>query len=1307
MRIILSILICLLWVSDQTLNARQLHYSFHQISIEEGLSQSSVQAILIDSKGTLWIGTKNGLNKYVQQELKTFLHQPDNPTSIPHNQIHHIEEDSIGTIWLSTANGIATYNYQGDEFTLISRNIAYSSIKVEGGILFGGDNFILRYDYRLKNIERIYLMPEESTKNPVSYRIQRLIPWKKNKVLVGTRQKGVYIYDTVTHSFTPFITTHRSLLMSLYATSNGQVYTSHYGSGLFCYDNEGKELYHYKKDNSPLTDNYILDITEHDGKLWLATDGGGINLLSLTDRSITSLQQIAGDKASLPDNSIIKLYKDTEGNLWAGSVREGIFIIKKNHIQTFKDATLNTPYGLSDKTITSLHEEENGEVWIGTDGGGINHYSPQTNRFTHYPTTNGDKITSITAFSEEEMLVSIYTRGLHLFNKKKGTYRPFIIVNDEINKKERDYGYIPLAHRVNKDKIYIWGLYAWCYNLSTHSFSPIQFTDPSCSPAALKLSYANDSITLMIRDNHVYMGNLNTDTVEPCFEVNKEERITAVSMDNNQRIWTGTNHSFGYYDLNEKKYYSIPTKLFSSVSYLALDTKDRLWICAQNMLFTYNLLDKKFTVWNSSDGYMPNEILFSFQKHNNPDYIYLGGTEGLVKIQTKDIKPKNISSKIELADLHFNGLSCRKNIKNNTIKIPWNYLSLSAIVQVNTQDIFQKSLIRYSIRHNGTERQYESYENVFNLATLASGEYAIYASCNLKDGTFTEPVHLVNIIITPPWYKTIWFILLLIVILLLLSYILLKFYNHKKEEAMKEKIRQYKHQMNEDKINFLVNINHELRTPLTLIYAPLKRLASKDSSLLSSSDAKSLFRIVYNQAQRMKNIINMVLDMNRLESGTDNLKMQLHPLNDWVRLVTTDFENEWNERNIQVAFQLDERIGDVWFDEWKCQIVFSNLLMNALKFNKEGGKITITTELLENRVRVSVADQGIGLSHLDTHKLFTRFYEGKHTRQGSGIGLSYAKMLIELHGGSIHAFTNEDKGATFYFELPLTESSPQPVSSAIQPPVLDMKDTLSIEIDKKQYTLLVVEDEDELREYLQQTLSESFKEVYNAPNAEAALAICREKQPSLIISDVMMPGMNGYEFCRQVKNDINISHIPVILLTARCDDESIKHGYKQGADFYMAKPFEMDFLQTIVCNLLSNREHKRQRFNMSEPMATPQEATISQRDEDFMIKLNELIRSNLETEDISVEFLTDNMAMSRASLYSKVKILTGLGVNDYINRLRIERAVELLTSTDKPVNDIASEVGFTYPRYFSTLFKKIKGITPTQFKESIQKEGKN
>lgn len=915
------IIICLLTIGITKFDAQQQPYSFHQISIEEGLSQSSAEAILSDSKGTLWVGTRNGLNKYVQQELETYFHEPDNPNSIPHNKIHHIEEDSTGTIWISTANGIATYNYQGNEFTLISRSIVYSSLKTDGGVLFGGDNFILRYDYRLKNIERIFLQPEETVKNPITYRIQRLVPWDKDKVLVGTRQNGIYIFDTKKRTFEPFITIPRTLLMSLYVSSDRHIFTSHYGMGLFCHDANGKELYSYQRANSSLNNDYILDITEHDGKIWMATDGGGINILSLTDGSMETLQQMAGDPLSLPDNSILRFYKDRNGNLWAGSVREGIFIIKKNHIQTYKDAPLNSLYGLSDKTVTSLHEEADGEVWIGTDGGGINHYSPYTNRFTHYPTTLGDKITSITAYSDEEMLVSIYTRGLHLFNKKKESYRPFTIVNEKINNQERNYGYIPLAHRVNKDKIYIFGLYAWCYNLPDKSFHPIKFSDPDISPSAFKLAFVNDSICLLTKNNRVFVGDLNTDSVSLCFEINKEEHINAVSLDNNQRIWTGTNLGFGYYDLKEKKYHSIPTGLFSSVSSLTIDSNNRLWICGQNMLFTYDIANNKFNVWDISDGYSPNEILFSFQRQDNSGYIYLGGTEGLVKIQTENIHTQNTFSKIELADLHFNGLSCKKKIKDKTISIPWDYESLSAIVQINSQDIFQKKLIRYIIRNEKTERQYESYDNTFNLTTLVAGKYNIWASCNNKDGSFTEPVHLIDIVITPPWYKSTWFLLLLILSFAALSIYTMVCISRKKEKAMKEKMAEYKQQMEEDKINFLIN--------------------------------------------------------------------------------------------------------------------------------------------------------------------------------------------------------------------------------------------------------------------------------------------------------------------------------------------------------------------------------------------------ISQRDKEFMSKLNELIRKNLSTEDITIDFLTDNMAVSRASLYNKVKALTGLGVNDYINRMRIEKAVELLTQTDKAINDIACEVGFTYPRYFSTLFKKIKGVTPTQFKENFKVEERN
>lgn len=915
---IIAIIICLLTIGKTPLDAQQQNYSFHQISIEEGLSQSSGEAILLDSKGTLWIGTRNGLNKYVQQELKTFFHDPDNPNSIPHNKIHHIEEDSIGTIWISTANGIATYNYQGNEFTLISRSIVYSSLKTDGGIMFGGDNFILRYDYKLKNIERIFLQPEETTKNPIAYRIQRLIPWEKDKVLVGTRQKGIYIYDPKAQTFTPFITISRPLLMSLYASSNGYVYTSHYGEGLFCYDHDGKELYNYTKTNSPLTNNYILDITEHDHKLWLATDGGGINILSLEDGNMTALQQTPGNPLSLPDNSILRFHNDKNGNLWGGSVREGIFIVKKNNIQTYKDAPINIPYGMSEKTVISLYGEENGEIWIGTDGGGVNHYSPFTNQFTHFPHTLGDKVASITAYSEEELMVSLYTKGLYLFNKKNGTYRPFTIVNEKINNQERNYGYIPLAHRINDEKIYILGLYAWSFNLSSQRFNPIHFTDSTTSPSGLKLAFANDSICLITRNNLVYIGNLKTDSVSLCFEVNKEEHINAVSLDDRQRIWTGTSHGFGYYDLNKKEYHSIPTGLFNSVSSLTTDTKDRLWICGENMLFTYDFMNNKFNIWDSSDGYTPNEILPSFQKSGHSEYLYLGGTEGLVKIRTESIEVQNTLSQIELADLHLNGLSCKKKIKDRTIKVPWNYLSLSAEVQINSQDIFQKKLIRYIIRQNKTERQYESYDNVFNLTTLVAGEYSVWASCNQKDGSFTDPIHLIDIIITPPWYKSTWFLLLLTISFAVSSIYAILYISRKKEEKMKGKLAEYKQQMEEDKLKFLIN--------------------------------------------------------------------------------------------------------------------------------------------------------------------------------------------------------------------------------------------------------------------------------------------------------------------------------------------------------------------------------------------------ISQRDKDFMSKLNELIQNNLSVEDITIDFLTDNMAVSRASLYNKVKNLTGLGVNDYINRMRIERAVELLTQTDKSINDISSEVGFTYPRYFSTLFKKIKGVTPTQFKEKFKLE---
>lgn len=931
-----------------------VNYSFIQLSIEQGLSQSTAQSILLDHKGTLWIGTKSGLNSYTQEGIKTYLHHSGDPHSLPSNYINHLTEDSLGNFWIATSKGLALYDDEQDQFNTVNSSIIYSSVGVEGGMWFGSENAIHCYDYKSKELKTIHIEKEEGKGiNPVDYRIQKMLYLEDGKILIGTRKKGIYLYDCRIRQFTLLIPSSQNLLTSLYVTADHHIYTAFYGEGFYCYDRTGKMLKHYTKENSGLKNNYVLDMAEYNGNIWLATDGSGINLFTPRTFQFSQLQHIVGDYSSLPVNSITLLYKDMKDNLWAGSVRGGIFSIKETYIKTYKEAILNNTNGLSEQSVISLYEEKDGKVWIGTDGGGINLYDPSTDKFIHFPSTYGDKVVSIAEVSETELMVSLYTKGIFLFNKKTHKYRPFTIVDEETNKKECFYGYLPLANQVADGKIYIISCGTYVYHTHDHTFSRMQTDrDYDFSNDALCLSYSNDRFSLLKCAHQAFWVDQKSDSIRLLFELEKDELITSMSYDNNRMIWTSTNKGLGFFDLESQKYHRIRTRLFNGISYLIADGKGRLWICAQNHLYSYIIKENRFILWNSSDGFPPNEILFAYQKQSNRDYIYLGGSEGLVKINTDIPYTETQIPEIYLSEILFNGSPSLKKVKENTIKIPWNYNSLSVHFRIKNRDVFQKYLLQYTIEGRG-KQSIETYDPVLNLSSLSAGNYSIWVSCNTKNGNRTPSKQLIHIIVTPPWYKTVWFIGVAAVLFIIMTASIGYIHYRRKERNMKG------------------NVNYFLQAVL--------------NDMLSSKEEKQ-------------------------RGEEDN-----------------------------------------------------------------------------------------------------------------------------------------------FAETPLSDISSK-------------------------------EDDSRLEETGQQTQAKNSKE-----------------------------------------------------------------------------------------------------------------------DEEFLNKLNMLIHENMAGGELSIKFLTDKLAMSRASLYNKVKFLTGLGVNDYINRLRIEKSVFLLTNTNMNINEISYEVGFSYPRYFSTSFKQIKGMTPTRFKEENKK----
>ena len=1292
----------LIWILFFVLStkAEQQDYYFRQISLEQGLSQSRVQCIYRDHLGVIWIGTKWGLNSYDQSELKSYFHDREQPNSLPDNFIRFITEDRLGDLYVSTNKGIAIYNKAENQFQPLKYNgkpfNAWSYLQIGDNFLFGGEETLYQYNLTDKSITTIF--PDIDGDKLKC--INRIFQWSPDMLITSSKKDGLWMYDLIKKKMyrCPFVKERE--INTIFVDSQNRLWVSFYGKGIACYSKEGKRLFSLSTKNSGLNNDIIFDFLEKDNQLWIATDGGGINILDFQTMKFSYLKHISDDEQSLPNNSIYRLYKDQMDNIWIGSIHGGLFAIKKVFIKTYKDVPLNNPNGVSERTVVSIFEDKDTLLWIGTDGGGINSFDQKTNTFHHYPTTYGEKVTSITDFSENELLLSCFNKGVFTFNKRTAQMQPFPIINDSISKREFSSGDLVNLY-ATKDNIYILGAKVYIYNKHTRQTSILYAPQIDIQrQIAMQAIYSDDTHLYLMGTNNLFKLNFKTNELSSLVNMKEGDDFTSACRDDKGNFWIGSNFGLLFYNKQTGKTEKIHTNLFNSVSSLAYDKKGKVWIGAQNMFFAYIINEKRFVILDESDGVPSNELIFTPIPALRTPNLYMGGTMGLVRINTDIIFESNSSPILKLLEVKLNGKSTLKQVNNNCISIPWNHSSFNIKVIADEKNSFRKHLFRYVI--TGKDKMViESYLQTLELGTLASGEYTISVSCDTSNGEWSQLTEILTIIVSPPWWKSTWFIILCIFFAFLVAGMVFFSLIRKKENRLKREMREHEKKIYEEKIRFLINISHELRTPLTLIYASLKRILNKE---VKQDELPEYLQGAFKQANQMKDIINIVLDARKMEVGQEVLHISSHPLHKWIQEVAETFQTASKAKEIEITYDFDDSIQSIAYDDTKCKVVLSNLIMNALKYSPNQTRIVIKTIRTNESIQIHVQDQGIGLDNVDIKKLFTRFYQGKHNEGGSGIGLSYAKMLIDLHGGRMGAFNNKDRGATFFYEIPANLQEQEvscPQHSYLNELLSSPEEEEKIEsgsFSLQGYSLLIVEDKQDLREFLKNALKDKFKKIYQAENGLVALEVIKQQQPDIIVSDVMMPQMNGYQLCKEIKENLNISHIPVILLTARADSESQMLGYKLGADAYLPKPFEMEMLLSVIQNQMRNREYIKSRYRGNQFILSPQEATFSNADEQFMIKLNEMIDQNLSQPDLDVKFLTAQMAMSRTSLYNKIKELTGMGANDYINRRRIDKAIILLTQSDMSITEISEQVGFTYQRYFSTLFKEMKGMTPSQFR---------
>ena len=1284
-------------------------YNFRSITTRDGMP-SSVRCIHAEKRGFVWIGSSNeGLVRYDNFLPRRYTAREGDIHALPGNHIVQIVEDSLAQIWVLTNRGLARYQPASDDFFIPKRGagpsgenlVVQCAMPVAGGVLFGSQNQIFRYDYAS---DRIDLLLSFETERP--YPIQAIYPQQDGTLLCFNRWHGLLQLDPrdggVRHPDFGCRKENSAMLVD----TKGRIWLSPYNRGIECYDARGHCIARYNTRNSALSNDVVLCMIENENRIWIGTDGGGINILDPAEGSIEVLKHTPGDVRSLPGNSVLSLYCDPNGTIWAGRVRGGLFIIRKSAMQMYVGTSPMATNGLSDESVLCLYRDPGAdEIWIGTDGGGIDRFDPRTGRFTHYPATFGNKVASIAGLSRNELLLSIFSRGLFAFDRRSGALRPVEFADSLLRYQMTYSGQSVNLLQESPASVLLLSSPLHRYHLDSKRMEVLD------SPGNLNggfpiatfggASYFHDQ-------RRIYRVKWRARKVECFFEVGRGSLINSVASSEEGIFWIVTDRGILRYSPATADCEPVPVPFNSWVQNIVCDTRGRVWTGTDQGVFAWLPDVRRFIPFGESEGAAWNEYQSKARLATPGGDVYLGGIEGLLHIRGDLFSSMAADAadapELEPLDILLDGERLDNGPVDRKIDLPWTNKSLVVRIRVRENDLFRKRLYRFRVTGDNYREVIDSYDPELTLRNLVPGNYLIEATCNTRDGEWTPWKPVLNGVVNPPWYRTGWFTALWILVAAGAILGLFMALLHRKEVRLQRELERHKQPIAEDKVRFLINISHELRTPLTLILGPLGRLIRTSDD---TDGDRPLLRKIYKQAQRMKELINMVLTLRKMETGTTTLHPQMQELNRWVEEVVDDFGLEADERGIEIRLEADPRIGERSFDVGKCMIVLSNLLVNALKHSPDQSLITVRTELDETSrcIRISVIDRGCGLKGVDVSRLFTRFYQGDYERTGSGIGLSYAKILVEQHGGRIGAGDNPEGGAIFYFELPAELSDDQIVcqprnylndllmaESPVEQPVA--------EADLSQLSLLIVEDDEELITYLRGEFGPRARRLFTARDGVEALEVLEREEVDVVVSDVMMPRMDGYELCQQVKSRIAISHIPVILLTARNDERSQLIGYNNGADAYMAKPFEVEMLAAVIVNLLRNRSLVRDRYRNQRVMPTPQETTFSSADEEFLMRLRTLIEANLQQVDFNIPYLCREIGMSRTVLYNKLKLLTGLNVKEYVNKIRIERACRLITETELSITEVAEQTGFSSARYFSTAFKQYMGVTPTQYKSN-------
>ncbi len=1269
--------------------------SHHRVyGINPSLPGYSITSLMHDRQGNTWMVSSNsGLYKYSPQ-LDSLIHIISNPldsTSLISNSLSVIADDPEGYIWIIHHNGIIEKMYTANANVILRSYDLYRYLRekpqtFELYIDRDGDLWIYStsdangvFYFNTENLSLHHLNQNSSPYRLNNNIVMDVIQDEEGLIWIGTDHGGINLLNK--ENFTISYILHnpddqRSLsqnsVISLYRDNNNIIWVGTFKGGVNYYHENLLKFSLFKHQPSNPNSLGFNDVNcfleDYKGNIWIGTNGGGLDYYNRSSNTFTTFVHDPEDPHSISNDVIVSLCQDHTGRLWIGTFYGGLNYFDGERFYSYTHIA-GDPESISDNRIWEIFEDSENNLWIGTLGGGLELFDRRTNTFKHYNagepnSVNSEFVIDIIEDKEENLWIAT-ANGLDKMDKQTGRFTHYIRINNDTS------------------------------------------------------SISNNNVIILL-------------------------------LDSRGQLWLGTRDGLNLYNKASDNFIvfrqsdGLPD---NTISGIVEDNSGNLWLSTINGLS--NLIIKEdsltgrhtytFKNYDESDGLQGKEFNEKSVYKTTRGELLFGGSNGFNMFYPENIKMNKIKPKVVITDFQLFNKRLETGSKiNGRILLDQSISYTRELVLKHNEDMFSIEFAALSYLHPGKNR-YKFMLEGFNKSWISAsddqrtatytnldpGEYIFHVKASNNDGVWNHDATTLKITVRPPFWLTPWaigiYIILILGALLLLRHLIqererLKF--HTQQEKQKS---QRMHELDMMKIRFFTNISHEFRTPLTLILNPLEKLIATNTV----PDNKQYLMLIQRNARRLLTLVNQLLDFRRMDVQKFSLNPSMGNIIEFLKDVTFSFIDLADKKNIQLTFYSEVEEFFTLFDHDKLEKILFNLLSNAFKFTNEKGKIAVKVKFPDSvpdihkqkiqvvdkqkLLEIRVIDTGIGISGEKHDLIFERFFQNEPTgnilNQGSGIGLSLTNEFVKIHSGSITVESESGKGSCFSVLLPLDEITSRqeaadrlaerrkPEQNIVIRDTIDYPD--SPKGNKNKPALLLVEDNEDFRFYLKDNLKHKYT-IQESSNGTEAWQQSIAYIPDLIISDVMMPGMDGIELCRKLKSDKRTSHIPVILLTARTSDQQKVEGFETGADDYVTKPFNFEILESRIRNLIARRDAIRKAFNRHIEIK-PGEISITSIDEKLIQKALDVVEKNISNSEFSVEELSRELGMSRVHLYKKLLSLTGRSPIEFIRIMRLKRAAQLLEKSQMTVSEVAYEVGFNDPKYFSKYFKTEFKILPSQY----------